>query len=56
MGSQCHGQREFQFVELNSKPMRRIELCTKVSTDIQVWFGASTLCHINGLLQTSITQ
>ena len=42
MRSQCHGQRTSLIVKLNSRPVRRIELYTKVCTE--------ALAHISIIL------
>ena len=42
MRSQCHGQRTSLIVQLNSRPVRRIELHTKVCTE--------ALAHISIIL------
>ena len=42
MRSQCHGQRTSLIVQLNSRPVRRIELHTKVGTE--------ALAHISVIL------
>ena len=53
MSNQCHGKRKFLTMQFNSKPVRRIEMYTKVTvsvTTLQVTFLILKLVALSGQL------